>query len=43
MLRNMVIGKLKYLIGLASELYIHPLLDSVQDECNMRLQSGQTL
>ena len=39
----MVIGKLKYLIGPPNGLYFHPLLDLVQDERNMRVQSGQTL
>ena len=43
MLRNMVIGKLKYLIGPASGHYPHPLLDEVQDERNMQVQSSRTL
>ena len=34
----MVIGKLKYLIGPASGLYFHSLLDEVQDERNMQVR-----
>ena len=34
--RDMVIGKLKYLIGPVSGLYFHPLLDEVQDERGSR-------
>ena len=41
--RNMVIGKLKYSIRPASGLYFHSLLDGVQDERNMRVQSRRTL
>ena len=42
-LTNMIIGKLKYLIGPASGLYFHSLLNEVQDERNMRVQGSRTL
>ena len=41
--KNMVIGKPKYLIGPASGTTLHSLLDEVQDERNMRVQSRLTL
>ena len=42
--RNMVIGKLKYLIGLASGTIIHPLGRSRFYFCpDVRVQSGRTL
>ena len=38
MSRNMVIGKFKYLIGLASGTILHSLLDEVQDARYMQVQ-----
>ena len=41
--RNMVIGKLKYLIGQASGTTLHSLLDEVQDARYMQVQGMLTL
>ena len=43
MLRNMVIGKLKYLIGPLSGTIPHSLLDEVQDARYMQVQGMLTL
>ena len=41
--RNMIIGKFKYLIGLASGTIPHSLLDEVQDARYMQVQGILTL